>query len=156
MGGLTLFRKYSALKERTIYLPRNPGNGMDLRYIGDDISHIDKDRRRKRYCQTRKGDRKSRGEYLNQGSTVTRLTRMEAIQMMKVKTSPTGRKVEAITAKQRTADGCPDEMGIPTRMAILETRPLQYQNVWTSRVVVVTRTWMVASVARERARASFG
>lgn len=52
---------------------------------------------------------------LNQRSTVTRLPRIEATPVMTATISPNGRKAEAVTAKWRTGDGCPEEIWIPTQ-----------------------------------------
>lgn len=74
---------------------------------------------------------------------------MEAVPMMNATTSPTGRIVEPITAKQRTADGYLDEIEIPTRMVSLQTCPAHYRNVRINRVVVVAPAQMLANFAKE-------
>lgn len=57
-------------------------------------------------------------ENLNRKSTVTRLTRMEAILTITATISPAGRSVELIDAKQRSTEEYPDEIETPTRIAL--------------------------------------
>lgn len=76
--------------------------------------------------------------------------------MMTATLDPTGSRVEAIAATQMTADGYPDQIGIPTRMVSLNARPAPYRNVLTSRVVVVISIRMMTDVAGEGAGVNSG
>lgn len=128
----------------------------NLMYTGDKSSNFDEDRHTKQFNQKKKGNGKSPGESLNRRSTMTRLTRMEAMQRMTVTISTTGRRVKAIAARRATADGCPSEIRIPTRAVFRETSPPHYWNVWTSQVAVVISIGVVAKVVRECAGAGSG
>lgn len=61
MGGTTYIGEESVVEEKSIYLPINPGNGIDLRYSCDARYYIEEDRREKRYRRKGKSGSKSRG-----------------------------------------------------------------------------------------------
>lgn len=66
---------------------------------------------------------------VNRRNTKSSPTWMEAILTLIAKMSPTGRKVKAIAAKERIADGYPDEIEIPTRITLLETPTAKYRTL---------------------------
>lgn len=76
--------------------------------------------------------------------------------MMTATISPTEKSVKATSAKHSTTDGYPDEKGIPTRRGLLETFPLHYRNVETSREVLATPIRSMMKVAAESAGARSG
>lgn len=80
---------------------------------------------------------------------------MEASPMMTAAISQTGKMVESIAAKQKTADEYPEKEEIQTRVVSLGTRTPHYRNVWTSSVVVVTFIWTMTSHVRKAAGAEF-
>lgn len=80
MGETTLIGEESVVKKKTVYFPINSGNGADSRYTGDEKSSTDQDSRATRSIARR---RRTTGnpvaENPSRKTTVTRLTRMEAI-----------------------------------------------------------------------------
>lgn len=95
-------------------------------------------------------------EKLEPRGTVTRLARTAVIPMRTATTSPTRRRVEVFVGKQRIANEYPDEIEIPTRMALLKTLSQLYRYARTSWVVVVIQIRMVSSVTTEDAEVGSG
>lgn len=80
---------------------------------------------------------------------MTGLTPIKAFQMMTPTIHPTGRTIEAIISKQKTADRSPKKIRIPTRMVSQKIVSLHYRNVRTNKVIVVIPIRMMENVARE-------
>lgn len=74
--------------------------------------------------------------------------------MMTRTRGPTERGVETVPAKQKIADGYPDEVVLPTRMFSVKTCPPHYQNARTIQVTVVIPVQMMANPTTEDAGAS--
>lgn len=53
-------REKTVVQEKTKSLPINPGNEAEVRYTGNERSHADENRLRKRHCQNEKGNKKFR------------------------------------------------------------------------------------------------
>lgn len=83
-------------------------------------------------AESRKKIKNTRAENQNPRKISARLTRIEAIAMMNMTINPNGRRVEADLAQQKAADGDPDDIKIPTRMALLKTVLRHCRNVRTS------------------------
>lgn len=68
---------------------------------------------------------------------MTRLTRKGTIPTLCAVLIPARRRVEAVTAKQRSADGYPDEIETPAERIPLDSRSSHYRKVQNNLVLVV-------------------
>lgn len=75
--------------------------------------------------------------------------------MMNSTIDRTGGRVEAIAVKQKTAEGYSDEIGIPTQMVPLGSRPPRNRNVGTNRLIVVVPIRTMTNFAGESAVVNF-
>lgn len=87
---------------------------------------------------------------------ITPLSRVEAISMMIPTISPTERRDKATAATQRTGNGYPDEVAVPTRMPTMGNHLARYLNVRLSRVFLETPIRMMANVIRKNSGSSSG
>lgn len=151
MGRTNCIQKKSTLKERKSRLSTNHGSEVSLRCTGSKKPDTDENHLGQRSLHLKKCDRKSRGGQSKQN-------------MHSSPTDSDGRdfdddyeenldrkRFKLLAAVQKTADGYPDEISIPTEKTPLETCPSYYQFFRNNQVVVVVTGRRMANVTRGQA-----
>lgn len=87
------------MKERAIQLSINFSSEAVVKYTSNKRLNIDKESRRKKYRQKRKGDKNPVAKDMMKRSTVRRLTRMETIATITAAISMSKREIEALATE---------------------------------------------------------